>query len=51
MVSKLIYKHKRVYPNSDIVEIKIWKVSKVNDKPYGYKYSLAYIKDSKRVRL
>ena len=32
-----------------IVEIKIWLVPKSTDKPYGYKYSLVYIKHGKRI--
>ena len=32
-----------------MVEIKLWAVEKSSDKPYGYKYSLVYIEDAKRV--
>ncbi len=31
------------------VEIKIWQVPISKDKPHGYRYSLAYIVDSKRL--
>lgn len=31
------------------IEVTIWKVSKSKDKPHGYKYSLVYIVDDKRV--
>jgi len=40
---------KRVYPNGDIVEIRAWIVAKSNDKPHGFKYSLVFIRDGKRV--
>ena len=40
---------KRVYPNGDIVEIKAWIVGKSKDKPPGFKYSLVFIRDGKRV--
>lgn len=40
---------KRVYPNGDIVEIKAWFVGKSKDKPHGFKYSLVFIRDGKRV--
>jgi hypothetical protein len=49
MKAELIYTHKRIYPNGDIVEIKIWRVVKSADKPHGYKYSLAFIRKGKRV--
>ncbi|MBI4689259.1 MAG: hypothetical protein HY754_03175 [Nitrospirae bacterium] len=32
-----------------IVEVKVWAVPKSKDKPYGYKYSLVYIKHDRRV--
>ncbi len=44
-----VYIHKRIYPNGDIVEIKIWKVAKSVDKPHGYKYSLVFIRKGKRI--
>ena len=40
---------KRVYPNGDIVEIRSWQVGKTPDKPHGFKYSLVYIKEGKRI--
>lgn len=49
MEAELIYEHKRFYPNGDISEITIWKVEKSKEKPYGYKYSLAYIREGKRI--
>ncbi|WP_461833403.1 toxin-antitoxin system TumE family protein [Desulfothermus sp.] len=32
-----------------MVEIKIWKVKKTQDKPQGLKYSLVYIEKGKRI--
>lgn len=35
--------------DGSIEEIKIWKVPKTEDKPYGLKYSFVYIVDGKRI--
>lgn len=40
---------KRVYPNGDIVEIKAWHVARTKDKPHGFKYSLVFIRNGKRI--
>ncbi|MBI5055316.1 MAG: hypothetical protein HZB61_01680 [Nitrospirae bacterium] len=40
---------KRVYPDGDIVEIKSWHVDMTPDKPHGFKYSLVYIREGKRI--
>lgn len=40
---------KRVYPNGDIVEIKAWHVTETPDKPHGFKYSLVYIREGRRI--
>lgn len=40
---------KRVYPDGDIVEIKSWHVDTTPDKPHGFKYSLIYIREGKRI--
>lgn len=32
-----------------IIEVKVWSIPKTVDKPHGYKYSMVYIKDGKRV--
>ncbi|MFA6055929.1 MAG: DUF6516 family protein [Thermodesulfovibrionales bacterium] len=32
-----------------IVEVKVWSVSKTEDKPHGFKYSLVYVKYDKRL--
>ena len=49
MKAEPYYIYKRVYENGDIAEIRIWKVGKTTDKPHGFKYSLALIRDGKRV--
>jgi hypothetical protein len=45
---KLFHQKKR-YPDGSILEMKIWRVDTVKDKPHGIKFSLVYIKDGKRV--
>lgn len=40
---------KRVYPNGDIIEIRAWRVEKSSDKPHGFKFSLVFIRDGKRI--
>lgn len=32
-----------------LIEVKLWSVPATSDKPHGFKYSLAYIVDRKRV--
>ncbi len=49
MKAKPFIMRKRVFPNRDIIEIKSWHVSKTPDKPHGFKYSLVYIKEGKRI--
>ncbi len=49
MKAEPYYMFKRLYENGDIIEIKVWKVEKGSDKPYGIKYSMAFIRDGKRV--
>ncbi len=49
MKAEPVYTHKRIYPNGDIVEIKLWKVAKSAEKPHGYKYSFAFIRNGKRI--
>lgn len=44
----MIYHEKRIEGN-EVVEIKIWSVSKSQDKPHGYKYSLVHIREGKRI--
>jgi hypothetical protein len=35
--------------HGNTIEIKVWRVPRTPDKPHGYKYSLAYVVDEKRV--
>ena len=46
-----LYHVKNVDSKGNIVEIKIWKVKKTQDKPHGLKYSLLYIEKGKRIKL
>lgn len=48
MKAELIY-HEKWKENDTTVEIKVWSVPKSTDKPNGYKYSLVYIKEGKRL--
>ena len=41
--------HTKEIKGEEVVEIKIWQVPKSDDKPFGIKYSIVYIKDGKRV--
>ncbi len=49
MKSKLIKHDKITDEYGNTTEIKLWTVPKTADKPYGFKYSLAYIVNNKRV--
>jgi hypothetical protein len=49
MKAELIIHNKAIDEHGNTVEIKLWAVEKSSDKPHGYKYSLAYIVDAKRV--
>lgn len=49
MKAEPYYMFKRLYENRDIIEIKVWRVEKSSDKPHGFKYSLVFIRDGKRV--
>jgi hypothetical protein len=42
--------HRRVVePDGSLVEIKVWQVPKNLRQPHGFKYSLVYIVDGKRL--
>ncbi|MBF0330273.1 MAG: hypothetical protein HQL10_14060 [Nitrospirae bacterium] len=41
--------HTKELKGEELVEIKIWQVPKTEDKPFGVKYSIVYIKDGKRL--
>jgi len=49
MNSSLLFSEKRITPENDIIEIKIWKVTKNENFKEGIKYSLVYIHKSKRI--
>lgn len=49
MKAELLHHTKKVKPDGDIIEIKIWKVPVSDDKPFGVKYSLVFVRDGKRV--
>ncbi len=49
MKAEPFYTYKRLYENGDVVEIKIWKVTATTDKPHGFKYSLAFVREGKRI--
>ncbi len=49
MKAGLVYHEKKYIAENTFREIKIWRVPKSEDKPHGYKYSLVYIVDGKRV--
>jgi hypothetical protein len=48
--ARLVRHVKAVDELGNIVEVKMWRLSKPSrDKPHGYKYSLVYIVDGRRV--
>lgn len=49
MKAKLINHEKTTDELGNTIEVKIWRIAKTQDKPHGYKYSLSYIIDDKRV--
>jgi hypothetical protein len=49
MKSELVIYKKATDELGNTIEIKIWQVRHSTDKPYGYKYSLAYIVNDIRV--
>lgn len=49
MKATLVYHVKKVEPDGDLIEIKIWRVPASRDKPHGVKYSLVYIQHGQRV--
>ena len=49
MRAKLIQHIKVREDTGNIVEIKMWQVTRSPDKPHGYKYSLVYIVHGQRV--
>jgi hypothetical protein len=49
MKARPVLHSKDVYENGDIIEIKIWEVPASKDKKHGFKYSLAYIVNGRRI--
>lgn len=50
MVKATLVRHDKVHDREgNIREVKIWRVKTAPDKPHGYKYSLVYIVEGKRV--
>ena len=49
MNAELVFHEKVVESDHGMVEIKIWSVPKNHDKPHGYKYSLAFVREGRRV--
>ena len=47
--ARLLIHRKEVDDYGNIVELKIWRVEPTEDKPFGLKYSLAYIVQGERV--
>lgn len=47
--AKLIVKEKVEFQDGTVAEVKLWEVPKTKEKPHGYKYSLVYIIEGKRV--
>lgn len=49
MKAELTIHNKVIDEQGNTIEIKLWAVEKSTDKPHGYKYSLVYIVNAKRV--
>jgi len=49
MKARLIFHVKHVDEQGNIVEMKIWRVRKTEDRPHGLKYSLVYIENNERI--
>ena len=49
MKAELIFHDKVMEKDRSIIEVKIWAVPLSSGNPYGYKYSMVYIKDGKRI--
>jgi hypothetical protein len=48
MEAELVY-HDKWMAADNLVEIEIWSVPASHKRPYGYKYSLVYIKSGNRI--
>lgn len=49
MKARLVRHIKVREDDGGIIEVKVWEVGPAQDKPHGYKYSLAYIVNGERV--
>jgi len=49
MKAELVRHEKITDELGNTIEIKVWKVPVSKDKPHGFKYSLVYIVDDKRI--
>ena len=47
--AKLIIRNRYEFQDGGIVEIRLWKTMPGKDKPHGFKYSLTYIVNGKRI--
>lgn len=48
MKGRRIFHQKKILPDGNIIEMKIWQIEPAKDKPHGLKYSLVYIEKGKR---
>ncbi len=48
-MSELIFYEKRILSEKELIEMKIWRVTKSEDFPDKVKYSFVYIKNKERV--
>lgn len=49
MKAELLFHRKNIEANGGIVEMTIWKIPHLKDKPHGLKYSLVSIHEGKRI--
>ena len=49
MKAQLVRHEKLTDELGNTIEIKLWGISPTTDKPHGFKYSLAYVVNGKRV--
>jgi hypothetical protein len=49
-IGSVLIRHLRLRdPDDHLIELKLWKVPPTEDKPHGFKYSMVYVVDRKRV--
>jgi hypothetical protein len=49
MKGRKIFHQKKMYPDGNILEMKIWQVEPDRHRPHGLKYSLAYVEKGRRI--